>query len=448
MTTSTFTSEPFDLIDKFYFSPIDSGLTIDECLRLLSHCAMMPQTPDIRQFTEAINIRYDCDFKLDKPWRNPKEVFHTKAYQCLQEHRRFVETEHKNIVIAKRYFNELLNEGLNNPIIVYAHMTNLCYLYFIRRDFDLVFKYFPKVINFTYVQGHCRSSIFVFQMTALLQSLEIAIDKLSTLLYNDIFVKAICQVENIPLKIKIQEIIVAQMTRLRTHLISANYTRFKDFIGNKLDPKIVRLYSFIHHNERRHLKILDIINIIKGNDIAYMKRQVYLALHQNEDRANFADLIHHFTKTDDPINEDILWSILPQNMDKIVKLRDHKMGTICLTKLVLKLDKITVKKDARYQWVLQMKKLLINPNYKWLYKTEPAYHLKICYRNETKSECLCCFEEFQRLSSIVAVCSTCESSYCWNCCTRLFIHGAYKCAHCRVSGRLQQSITFLNLPVN
>lgn len=420
------------LIDRYYLEPVQGGISVDEGFKLISHAA---DSIDSIIFKNNTNIHYDCDFGFNK--HIPNQVPKTKTYEMIEEHKRFAENEPKNIVIAKRCRKDCYHSSIEE----YSHLVNISYLFSVRRDFELSMQYFPANFEF-YKYRHVIS--FQFQMDVLMNGLSTGVSRLACYLRTDNFVIALCEYQNISIDVKVKEVILHHLIRMRSHLISGNYSKYKRLIHERLNYEIIYSYNFVHHNPKRHRILCDIVEIAQGNDSDYCERQFMMALNRSPKRPNFADIIHYLAKSEKIT--DCMWKVLFENTDKIVALRKHKMGTTCLYNLFSKLDSSIKKKDARYQWLLQMRKLTVNHVYRWCdIKSSAQFYLKLHFKRETEDQCICCFEEFQERISYVVVCSSCNCSYCWKCSTRLIQHKKLSCAQCRQVGKIQQCLKMVGL---
>jgi hypothetical protein len=418
------------LIDKFYLEPVTNTLSVDDCRELLS-C-------NYTEFLSTLCNNYDYNEGNFKKATNVKCVF----FQMVEKQKDFQMNESKNIIIAKQHINGNL----------FCHLMNMSFIYFIRRDLDTALAYFPKNFDF-FKYRLCLT--FQFQMMVLMSpkadenAMIKTVEKFTSFLLSDNFVTALSEKENVSPELKVKEILMKQLALLRSQLASKLCPKYNYLIRNVLNPMIVCSYTFVHHDPSKHEKFLDIVKIIKNDSEDYHRKQIELALlnsHSERAKISFADIIYYFSKQDHITDE--IWKVLFCNMDKIIKVTSHRMGFICLIKLFVKLEPTIKKRDNRYHWLLQMRKLAINLAYKYHISDlscETFFDIKLYFKDkyDMDTQCICCFEDFEDRISICFVCLTCNCSYCEKCARKMH----RKCAQCRKSGRVRNALKGIGLDV-
>lgn len=428
------------LVNKYYLEPIISSLTLEECHKLINIINDIDPSSNIlvKAFINSVNSSYNYKFTHSKSYTIPAKKSY--IYDMLETTNRDQQT--LNFVeLAKRYYRK---DELKHVI----HLTYLSS----KRKYKLILEYPLQDLSYSYrrpIGILLFTNLFISGQPTKTQFID-HINKYIESLNNDPFVLALSQIANITLSQKVNEIIIIRLIRLRANLVN-EASSYRDFIKNILEPYIIEYYTFKHSSEYTHNQILDIINIIDNNYHSYRKKIISKILNRITDTDGdcILDIFIIYTRNKEYTDE--FWQIIFHNMDKVITLRNSKSGILCMIKLFKDLTSVHTKKDIKYQWLLQMKKLFINYVYS-IYIDQPnviGQFITKIYICDTKmsEQCIICFNEFKHIETYVVECIECKCTYCMNCTTETFFitKRILKCAQCRKEGLILNTIALLML---
>ncbi len=418
-------------IDSYYTKPI-KDLTEDECKSLIKRYDNPTTSNDIK-LINSINYRYDIS---DKRKHNHIPIS-TNEDKCEYLELRFqFSKKHENmtpIEIAKEFAN-------TEHIAMHIVALNII---FRKGHTDIAIKYHPED-GFVYRTCKPLGHYIIF-----ISNTYNFIDIIESEFRDDPFLIELCEHFGLHIDQKVKEIVILILLYIREYMIKYGSSDMIKIYSPVIKKFIIEYCNFTHSSPKSCEKISHIVGFLSDSPEQYIDHQRNRIYDYSGKRPVMNDIIHFYYKYN-IVDEDTFWHSLHTNFDSVIRLKHSIGGCLQILSIINGMRHhfdVNPKKDARYYLYMKIKTLCFNSiaeKCKILFIVHEFNYICKLYLDHSKSECICCMEEFNSLEMFVE-CVTCKCRYHIHCKNLTNFHNTTQCAVCRTNGNVVDLRKTLNL---